>query len=159
METILPGIILVSVLVLLFILAANRYNKNQKIIEQHVKDGNITPEAAGITRVQPGSDIIDIVLRQRHFEDTNYSSNTQCAVAKALKEKFPNWIVMVGTHDVELNNGETKFDYDIYHEDTSTYQWERGYEELHFIADYNFATQSININSNSKIRNIQLRKR
>lgn len=157
----MEGIILLGILVALFIYAANRYNKSQDKIKQHVQDGSITPEAAGIERTGPfiGDKVIYVDLKQRHFEnDTDYSNNRNCALAKALKEMFPNAKdVFVFSHDVHFNyNLPNVVKYGIWSEDTSTYQWEDGYTANNFAQDRAFALNSQNIGRDSLIRKVKL---
>src|SRR5690606_521728 len=86
METIIPGIVLVGVLVLMFILVSNRYHKHQQNIEQHIRYGDIVLNTVQ-TECMVGEGLIEFSLKPRHFGGEFWSND--CAIGRALKELFP----------------------------------------------------------------------
>lgn len=154
MEQFIPSIVFLAVLITLFIFAANKYNKSQQRITQHIKDGNIIP--AHMETVQEvGDSLLEIVLYPRHFTG-NYWVD-ECAIAKALKELFPLYAWGVGIDKVFMqdkrSNDITKY---MINSRDSKDVYLPEYTATQFSNDKRFVENSININNQSPIRWIRL---
>lgn len=163
MESLIPGIVLLAVLIALFIFAANKYNKSQQRIAQHIKDGNIIPqEVAAAT--EPGKEIT-LTLLARHFENVEYLNHHDCVIARALKEMFPDWFPCVFRETASLTERgkDLRTDEDIkshryYIYNRTNGDWVEEYGRTNFEDDRHLVEHSLNLGRDSIVRYILLTK-
>lgn len=153
MESLIPGLVLLAILVAMFIFVANKYHKTCKRINQHVREGNIiSGEAKSVARI--GDNVIEFTLKASHFDDTEYYSNS-CAIGKALRKMFPDVERIIGIDKLRLNGI-------IYSIEAFNlmFGWVDGYSSCEFAEDKAKVLNEnlITRNPNAEIRKIRLTK-